>query len=546
MFIERAFPFLAAPLPARKSNTADISADDGQAIKKTFRIGALGLGFNTIGWLLTSKANTRTTFESAPYDFERIVEAIDTDSYVKQGISKYKELFWKEGYEILGENTQAVGYLLERLDFLEIAMNRTFDDFLVEVVDQLVKFGNVFIAEYRNDDIRPYFPGRMNPPQDMAPITGYYIIPTETVRIRRDKNNVPLEYIQMTDPSMIFSDKDFKTLPRWNADEIIHLHLDKKPGRAFGTPFIATALDDVIALRQIEQDILNLIHRELFPLYKYTVGTEAAPAEPEELNEAIEQLEHLRSEGGLVLPDRHNVEVIGSEGHALQIKEYLDHFKHRVAMGLGVYPHHLGMSDGGNRAASDRLDIALYDRIKVIQKYVSEAVRIYIFNKLLLEGSYSPYQNPLEPDVSDRVILRFREIDADTQAKKENMVIQRWANNLITSEEARMALGYDPHIDDAHTFTAMQTRLMPNSTVKNPVSGATTTVDTTPPAALKPDGQTSSNTKGTPNMPNPRKGPGNAAAPSNQFGRRLSPNIRHSDELLNDIVELLDIDVIEE
>jgi hypothetical protein len=61
---------------------------------KGMKVAALALGFQGNIYL----NNNRPNFETAPYDFDRIMQAIDTDSYVKQAMNKYRELFWKEGW----------------------------------------------------------------------------------------------------------------------------------------------------------------------------------------------------------------------------------------------------------------------------------------------------------------------------------------------------------------------------------------------------------------------------------------------------------------
>ena len=57
----------------------------------------------------------------------------------------------------------------------------------------------------------------------------------------------------------------------------------------------------------MEEDIQNLVHRELFPLYKYRIGTPEQPAEPDEINRAAAEIENMRAEGGLILPHRHDM-----------------------------------------------------------------------------------------------------------------------------------------------------------------------------------------------------------------------------------------------
>jgi hypothetical protein len=498
----------------------EIKAEDVKSLSKNFRVAALALGYQGTNYFYTGRSN----FEPSPYDFDRIIQAVDTDSYVKQSISKYKDLFWKEGWKIVGENQEAVAYLYQRIDYMEMAMKRPFLDFLIDLSDQLLKFSNVFAVKARGE-LSEYFPTTLTPVNATQPIVGYYLIPTEQVRILRDKYNRPKSYQQATDP-LTYSPTDRD--PVWSADRVIHLFFDRKPGRAFGTPFLSNALDDIVALRQMEEDIQNLVHRELFPLYKYTIGTADQPAEPEEIDKAAAEIENLRAEGGLILPFRHNVDVIGSAQEALDASNYLDHFKERVAIGLGVAPHHLGMTmNGGNRSMSERLDTALYDRIKQFQKQFAEMVRLHIFNEILFEGGFDPIKNPLETDVSDRCYFKFNEIDVDTQVKKETHIIQKFVNSVITLTEARTELGIDPEVDQEDLFSGIQSAMQ-----KDLIDAQQTAQDATS------DKQASAKS-GQRNMPSKRRGVGNASRPQNQNGRRTSPNIKRSDTAWISTVENL-------
>ncbi|MBM4224876.1 MAG: hypothetical protein FJ167_08805, partial [Gammaproteobacteria bacterium] len=434
---------------AKELQATETKPDDVKAIGKNFRVAALALGYQGTNYFYTGRSN----FEPSPYDFDRIIQAVDTDSYVKQSVAKYKDLFWKEGWKIIGENQEAVSYLYQRIDYMEMAMKRPFLDFLIDLSDQLIKFSNVFAVKARGD-LSEYFPTTLTPVSSTQPVVGYYLIPTEQVRILRDKYNRPKSYQQATDP-LTYSPTDRD--PVWLADRVIHLFFDRKPGRAFGTPFLSNALDDIVALRQMEEDIQNLVHRELFPLYKYIIGTADQPAEPDEIDKAATEIENLRTEGGLILPYRHDVEVIGSGQEALDANNYLEHFKERVAIGLGVAPHHLGMTmNGGNRSMSERLDTSLYDRIKQFQKQFAEMIRLHIFNELLFEGGFDPIKNPFETDISDRCYFKFNEIDVDTQVKKETHVIQKYVNSVITLTEARIELGIDPEVDQEDLFSGIQ------------------------------------------------------------------------------------------
>lgn len=516
-------------------NDKALDPEQVSGLSKAMKVASLALGFQGTNYFF----NNRAVFERPAYDFVRLMQAIDTDSYVKQAMSKYKDLFWKEGWEIISENPEAISYLNKRIDFMEIAMKRPFVDFLIEVSDQLFKFSNAFIVKARGD-LSEYFPDKLSPMTGETPVIGYYLIPTEQVRIFRDKHNRPKSYRQETDPLTYMP---LANNPVWTAEKVIHLHFDRKTGRAFGTPFLVNVLDDVIALRQIEEDIQNLVHRELFPLYKYKIGTAEQPAEPEEITQAAIEIENLRAEGGLILPFRHDVEVIGSQGAALDASQYLNHFKERVAVGLGLAPHHLGMvMNGGNRSVTDRLDIALYDRIKQMQKLFSEMIRLNIFNELLFEGGFDPITNPTESGVSDRCYFKFKEIDVDTQVKKENHIVQKYVSNLITLDEARIALGYDSDVDMDRLNATLQTNLQvdaANATAKiqsknqSKVKG-----NDSPPEPKTSDGQKSA-VAGQKNMPNNKRGVGNSMRPMNQNGRKNSPDIRRYDTNFLSVIESL-------
>jgi hypothetical protein len=526
-------------LPFRGSSSdsflENLDPEERKEIGRAMRVLSLGIGQNQNA--MSFSGSRRRSFESPDQDLSVINSAIDTDGYAKQAFSKYKELFWKQGWEIISENPDATDYLWQRIDYLEIAMNRPFQEFLEEAVDQYVKMGNVFIAKSRGD-IAPFFPGKLRSPEGRKPIAGYYVLPTETIEIFRTRNNRITKYRQNTAlGESSFAPK--KTMPSWKAEDVIHMHTDRKPGRAFGTPFVTAALEDIVGLRQMEEDIQNLVHRELFPLYKYKIGTDERPASKADIDEAELELADLRSEGGLIMPHHHDLEIIGGQENVLDAAPYLAHFKERVAMGLGVFPHHLGMSsEGGNRSVTDRLDAALYDRIKHMQRLIAENIRFSIFNELLWEGGFDPYINPNVSNNSDRCVFRYNEIDVDTLVKSETHIIQKYTANLIDTEEARLQLKLKPDLDESKTLAAMQARLMPDVVQKGADGAAPNTMDTTPSAAQKPS------TGGKANTPNKSKGASNLIRPTNQQGTRTSPNIRRSDNrrdiMENEIIDLLD------
>lgn len=526
--------FLPFQAPAEKTAKQILPAVDQKALSKTFKIAALAIGLNG----LPSSLRSRATFETPEQDFSRIGQAIDTDSYVRQAVNKYKELMWKEGWEIVSENEEAINYLYERIEYMEHAMGMPFHDFLVSIGDQLVRYANVFIVKSRGD-INPFFPDDLEGQLGRNPLNGYYLIPTEQVEIQRDQFNRPKWYRQRVEDSFSYYNGNEKdSSPKWNAKDVIHLHFDKKLGMAFGMPFLATALDDVLGLRQMEEDFQNLFHRELFPLYQYKIGTDDHPATKDEIENAEAELNSLRTEGGLIMPHRHTVEVIGADGSVLDGNPYITHMKERVAIALGLFPHHLGMSgSSANRSMTDRLDTALYDKIKTYQRYLADNIRHHIFNEILMEGGFDPHIHPAKSGDSARCVFRFREIDVDTQVKKETHELQKLTAGATTVPEARLALGLSLALDETETLAAHQARMTPPAVMQPKPSTpggaqpAPKVIDVTPKPAQKalPAGSD--------------KSVGNKVRPANQYGSRTSPNIRRGlfdSDWLEEVESLLD------
>jgi hypothetical protein len=487
----------------------------------------------------SSKYKDRASFEDPPYDFVRIAKAIDTDSYAKQAFAKYKDLMWKEGWTITGQNPEAVDYIWRRIDLIEQVMNRPFQDIITEILDQLVKYSNVFIGVARTDlsKLVPEATG-LNDSERQKMLAGLYIIPTETVKIKRDKFNRPEQYGQtINSNTMGESPKNGEDIIKWKAEDVIHLHLDRKPGRAFGTPFILPVLNDIVSLRQLEEDMLNLAHRELFPLYLYQVGTDQMPAVEGEIDQALSSIEALKAEGGLVMPGHHDVKVIGAEGSSLDIKDYLAHFKERVAIGLGVSPHHLGMmGTSSNRSVTERLDLALYDKIKHYQAYFEDAVRVHIINKLLVEGGFDPSGSVNNKDEdSDACYFDFNEIDIDTQIKKQNHIVDLFNKNAITFEEMREQLKVMGQPASDNIAMIMMAKVQAQYAPQPEASQ---------PSGSRPDAQKPA-PKGQVNLPNIKKDTGTKNRPVNQYKRLQSPNVKNQLEVTGNFAEMV-IDFLEE
>lgn len=396
-----------------------------------------------VGLVFTSGQGGRQNFETAPYPFEDIIAAYNTDCYVRQALDKYIELMFKSGWTIKGKREEAVMYVRQRLQLIAEQTGVPTEQLWIEISEDLVKFGNAFIVKARQK------PGQglavsgltFNGIGGQQPVGGYFVLPVQTIGIARDKNGTVLGYQQ----NIQGQDQPLRIKP----EDMIHYYYKRDHGRAFGNPFVGPVLDDVRLLREVEENVARLIYRHLNPLYVYTVGIPEPgfEATDDEINAVRSEIENMPTDGGLVLPERHKVEAVGAEGNALDAEGYLRYYEQRVFTGLGLPETLMGRGDTANRGTSDNLSAEARDRIKAFQRVMEIFTNSFIINELLLEGGFDPLTNP-----EDAVSFEFNEIDSDNKVKLENHAIQLWINNLITQDEARIRIGEDPVDGDQEGF----------------------------------------------------------------------------------------------
>lgn len=427
-------------------------------------------------------------FETSPVDLAEIARAYYTDSYIRRAVDKHAALMLKNGWELTGKNDQAVEYVWTRLKLMAEGTGQSIDALLQEICDNFVLFGNAYVVKARakNNSL----PSGVTAAgyTGNKPIAGYFVLPAQLVQINRDDTGNIVAYQQ--------TDANGQGGIEFQPTEIVHFPYRRPSGRAYGIPFIFNALDDVKLLRQIEENVARLIYRNLFPLYLYKVGIDKPgfEATDEEIETLREEIRNIPVDGALVVPERHNIEVVGSQGEAIDANGYLKYFRERVFTGLGVSDTIMGISDTANKSTSDNQSAALNDSVKDFQKTIADIVKFSIINELLFEGGYDPILNP-----DDEVDFLFHEIEFDAKIKRENHVVQLYMQNAITFEEMRQSIGKDTAADESRLFANMFAASMSSSAIGDE--------NTT----------TSTATQGAGNQGN------NQDQPENQHGKQTSP-----------------------
>lgn len=386
------------------------------------------VGLKKVGQAL--KGRGASEFEESPIDLTQVIAAYKTDSYIRKAVNKYADLMFKMGWDISAKDEGASEYVWTRLKFMSEQTGQPIQEFFKEIAFNLVLYGNAFVVKQRSG----------NPPQGVKmqgytsnkPVLGYFVLPATSILISRDASGKILKYQQDTGGG---DSLDIK------AEDMIHFYYNKDTGRAFGTPYIWNALDDVKLLRQVEENVARLIYRNLFPLYQYQVGIDKPgyEATDEEIDYIREQIREMPLDGGVVVPERHNITVVSNSSAALNAEPYLDYYRQRVFTGLGVSDIIMGIGDTANRGTADNLSAEMIDGVKEFQSIFKMIMESKIINELLFEGGYDPIAN-----MEHEVEFIFHEIELDAKIKNENHIVQMFVQNAITHEEMRMLLGLDP------------------------------------------------------------------------------------------------------
>ena len=365
--------------------------------------------------------------------FTVIKNALKVETYLRRSRDRYVELIWKNGFDIIGKNKTAVKYVKRRLKEIAQITEKPTTDLFEEISEQLILYCNVFIAKIRSANSSSGSP-RLYFNKTVQPVAGYFILDITKTRAKLDNVDKHLTGWIYEDPEQYpypqYRDYDFR--------DIIQIAMSREPGKIYGEPFAVPVLNDIRALRRMEENVEILVFQHAIPLFHYSVGTEAKPAIDGEVDAVRNEVENMLTQGMLVTPERHKILAVGAQREALQVNTYLEYYKTRVLTGLGHSTITLGESSGASRATAGVLSKSVIEAAIKFQRKIKTHVDDFIINELLQEGGFDIF------DEQNKVELYIPEIDLDDKIRKEFHAMSLWQNNLLTESEARKELGKDP------------------------------------------------------------------------------------------------------
>jgi len=371
------------------------------------------------------------------FDLAECAAVYDAEPFVSAAIRRQLNIWYKQDFKFVSPEHKLADYINQRFMDMAFVTGMPTEQLFKTITRDLLKFSNAFVIKLRDkalSGIAKFKPGRP------APVAGYFPVSAMNMYPRFNKGKL-VSWIRYLDDGTMAAELD----PR----DVIHFNFEREPDNMFGKPRTLGAVEDIAALRRIEENVEILLQKYLFPLFQLTVGTPEAPAQylpdgTSEIEMSKYMLEEMQQEGMLVGSERHKLEVIGAKGTAMDAKNYLAHFKSRVMTALGVSPLDMGEGDTANRSTADNISQNLKERVMDDQNEFAAQVRQFMVAELLLEH---PEDISVVRNLT-KIKMHFPEVDLDNKIKKENHAINLYNNGGITEDEFRAEAGYMPITTD--------------------------------------------------------------------------------------------------
>jgi len=400
-----------------------------QAIKQRRKTLAKPLHYaNPVASAAFDRAKDGRMYHGPVHDLAEVARAMDVEAYVNQSVRKHREQILKEGFRITGQDEEMVEYIHRRIFEMEMASDTIFEEIVRDFSTSLVAFGTSFLVKKRDTE-RSSGRKTMMHGKTLDPIAAiYHMDPTSVSAKVNDLGHV-VAWKQKVDEAI-----GHKKEITFSSSDVVAAVVDRKPGFIFGTPYIIPVLDDIRALRKLEELAELAAQKYVFPGVHWKVGTDLHPAQ--ELEDGSTEVDIVRVEvenqtpqGGIVTSHRVEHEVVGAAGQVLDLDPSIKYFEQRVLGGLRLSPVDLGRGDV-SKASAGSVSKSLQESSKDFQAIIQAKITYELFVPLLMEGGFDVTNENL-------VRLEFTMIDREEERANQQHGMDLCNNSVITCTEYR-------------------------------------------------------------------------------------------------------------
>ena len=399
-----------------------------EAIRESRRTLSKPLMYATPVGSSTRAKGSNSVYHGPVYDLSEIARAQDVEPYIRQSIRKHREQVLKEGYVLRGDEQEMVDYIKRRLFEMQLVSGVSVLNVFRDFVSNLVTYATAFIVLKRDKERSSGKPIRIHG-KTLEPIAAIYALDPTSVSVRLNDHGNPVEWKQTVENSA-----SNKTVVVFDADDVIIATIDRKQGFVFGTPYVLPVLDDVRALRRLEELAEVVCQKYAYPPLHTKVGTEKDPPiifadGGSEIDIVRQEIENMPAHGGPVTSHRVSIDVIGAGEKVIDIHPYIEYFEARVLGGLRLSQVDIGRGEV-SKASAQSVSQSLQDSAKDFQSVIEDVLTNELIIPLLLEGGF---------DVTFENIVRFTfpMINSEEERARQQHGMDMANNSMITISEFR-------------------------------------------------------------------------------------------------------------
>lgn len=329
--------------------------------------------------------------ETSRYLYKRYRTIFQRMGFVRQAILAYVHRITAELPKPLSSSKQVMGVLEYRLKQIGLW------EYYPDIVQDLLEFGDSFSEIIYS---RPEFR-----------VIGIKRLEPDYMYIQRDPYGRPLLFISVIDGIPV-------TIEPYR---MMHIKLNTQPGDAFGVGLIEGGMDDLAALRILEDLNIQLVKHNIYPHRVYMCPS----------NDIVEQVERKIQEqhrfGDLVVPQGVKAQQMMS-GTGIDLRGFMLYYQQKFFLDVGVPMDMFIKGTGGNRSTAEEMNSAFNGNARAIQRQILLKIEWFCELVLASEGIVAPVE--LVPPELDKS-LEFARRQEIRQMHQEGLISRDFAQELL-------------------------------------------------------------------------------------------------------------------
>ncbi len=375
--------------------------------------------------------------EECPYDLMEVGRALDVEPFIANSVRKHRELILKRGVFIKSEDEELTDYLNNRMFELSLRSPQIFMETVREAITNLIKYHTAFIVMDRDSELSTGRRIKVHG-KKLDPISSIYSVDPCFMRPVLSKNKKRIiKWVLISNQSdgTVFGGEKAKIVGEWPDHDVVCITMDRKSGFIYGTPYIIPVLDDIRALRKLEELSLIIPSKNTFNTIHVKVGTEERPAEQfedgtREVDLVSGEMEQLSEDAAIVTNERVTIEPIQAIKDPVDLQPYLEYFQKRVLSGLRLADIDIGRGDSVNKSTAGSLSKAMEDACADYQKVFCDQLSWKLLLYLSMEGGFNV--NP-----TNFSCFEFPEVNMESERANQNHGMTLAQSDLISESEYR-------------------------------------------------------------------------------------------------------------